>query len=208
MTLPGRGVIHGYAFGGAPAFNGTKPLPEPKQFMPPYVRSEMRGAMHSGAISSNVAGRTDQLPMNVRRGSYVVPADVTSALGQGNSAAGHSVLNRMFGTGPYGVGLQSQHGSLMRPPAAPRPLAAPGGPSTLFGGKSGVGFANGGGVGSSVPIKAAGGEHVLPPEVVAAIGHGNVDHGCDILDEWVKKTRAELIKTLKSLPGPAGAKKK
>lgn len=193
-----NGVVRGYAFGGAP-FNGTKALPEPKQFMPPYVRSEMRGVMHAGALHGMGGGRTDQLPINVGRGSYVIPADVVSGLGQGNSSAGHNVINRMFGTGPYGVGLARQGGSLMRPPSAPRPLSSPMGSM----GKSGLGFAAGGSVGDAVPIKAAGGEHVLDPDTVAKIGHGDIDVGHKILDSWIKGQRAKLIKTLKTLPGPA-----
>jgi hypothetical protein len=63
-------------------------------------------------------------------------------------------------------------------------------------------YAKGGGVQEQVPIIAAGGEYVIPPEVVEAIGEGNMDSGHKELDEFVKKMRAKLIKTLKKLPGP------
>jgi len=50
-----------------------------------------------GPIHSNVAGRTDHLPMNVPSGAYVIPADIVSALGEGNTMAGFKILNDMFG---------------------------------------------------------------------------------------------------------------
>ena len=41
--------------------------------------------VHSGPIHSAVAGRTDHLPMHVASGSYVIPADIISAMGEGNT---------------------------------------------------------------------------------------------------------------------------
>ena len=66
------------------------------------------------------------------------------------------------------------------------------------------GFAAGGEVetGEPVPIIAAGGEYVLSPQEVAWAGGGDMDAGHRSLDTWVKETRAELISTLKKLPGP------
>lgn len=57
---------------------------------------------HSGPIHSSVAGRTDHLPVTVASGSYVLPADCVSHLGESNTLAGFKVLRRMFGGGPYG----------------------------------------------------------------------------------------------------------
>ena len=53
--------------------------------------------LHSGPIHSPVAGRTDHLPMTVASGSYVIPADIVSAIGEGNTSAGFKAINRMFG---------------------------------------------------------------------------------------------------------------
>jgi len=53
--------------------------------------------IHVGPIHSAVAGRTDHLPMHVPSGAYVIPADIVSALGEGNTMAGFEVLNDMFG---------------------------------------------------------------------------------------------------------------
>jgi hypothetical protein len=59
-----------------------------------------------------------------------------------------------------------------------------------------------GGATSGVPIVAAGGEYVIPPEDVVHIGGGDLDHGHKVLDAFVKKMRQKTIKTLQSLPGP------
>ena len=50
-----------------------------------------------GPIHSEVAGRTDHLPVNVPSGAYVIPADIVSGLGESNTMAGFRDLNDMFG---------------------------------------------------------------------------------------------------------------
>ena len=60
------------------------------------------------------------------------------------------------------------------------------------------GYADGG----TVPINAAGGEYVIPPETVAAIGKGDLSHGHDILDKWVSETRNRIIGEMRRLPEP------
>ena len=55
---------------------------------------------HVGLINMAVGGRTDHLPMHVREGSYVIPADVVSALGEGNTMAGSKVIDHMFANRP------------------------------------------------------------------------------------------------------------
>lgn len=140
----------------------------------------------TGPISSAVPGRTDHHPMEVPAGSYVVPAETVSHLGQNNTQAGLAVLNRMFSSGPYGVKLPR----IKRGPGAPR---APRVRSKQ----------DGGSVGEPVPIYAAGGEYVIPPEVVTDIGGGDIDQGHKILDAWVLSQRKQHIKTLKRLPPPA-----
>lgn len=135
-----------------------------------------------GMINSSIPGRTDKLPMNVKSGSYILPADIPSALGQGNSMAGGEILKKMFTSGPYGM-------------AAPRIRS--GRPRFRQ---------TGGGAGDEdeghVPIIAAGGEYVIHPDVVRDIGHGNLKAGHKVLDQFVLHTRKENIKTLKKLPGP------
>lgn len=49
-----------------------------------------------GLINSNIAGRTDKININVPENSFVVPADVVSSLGEGNTHAGARALDRSF----------------------------------------------------------------------------------------------------------------
>ena len=58
---------------------------------------EINEKIHVGPIHSNVAGRTDHLPINVPSGAYVLPAETISALGEGNTMAGFKVANDVFG---------------------------------------------------------------------------------------------------------------
>ena len=158
---------------------------------PWYVRNEARGMLHTGAIHSPVAGRTDHLPMNVPAGSYVLDAEHVGHLGQGNTMSGHARLDHMFSSGPFGTALPKMgHGHGI--PHAPSPHMPK--------------FAEGGvphDHGEAVPIMAAGGEYVIPPHVVKIIGEGNLDHGHQILDAWVLRERKKHKQTLAKLPGPA-----
>ena len=47
-----------------------------------------------------------------------------------------------------------------------------------------------------------GGEYVLSPEQVMQAGGGDLETGHRVLDEFVKRMRAQTVKTLKNLPGP------
>jgi hypothetical protein len=143
--------------------------------------------VHVGAIHSPVAGRTDHLPMHVKSGSYVIPADIISAMGEGNTMAGFRVAKNIFSQPFYGrkrpgAGMPYVGGGL--PYGVPAPSKAEGGPV------------------STVPIVAAGGEYVIPPEDVLHLGHGSLEDGHKVLDEFVKSFRAKTVKTLKALPGP------
>jgi len=159
------GQVRGYAPGGIAA-------PQ----MPWFARQEARNMTHSGPIVSAVPGRTDRLNMNVKSGSYVLPAETVSHLGQSNSIAGLKVAGHMFGGG---------HNSMPKPP----PM---------------VKFAQGGATGDhKVPIVAAGGEYVIEPEQVARIGGGSVDRGHRILDAFVLHMRKKHIDTLRHLKPPA-----
>jgi hypothetical protein len=139
---------------------------------------------HVGPIKSAVAGRTDHLPMHVPHGAYVIPADIISAMGEGNTAAGFKHMDYIFGGTPYEGGSKPYNQ-----------------PSTPYGANMPTGHAAGGSAGT-VPIVAAGGEYVLSPEQVMRAGNGDLDMGHRVLDEFVKRKRAETIKTLKALPGP------
>ncbi len=92
--------------------------------------------------------------------------------------AGFAHAKRVFGGMPRGGGDQ--------------PYNHEGGP---------YGMAKGGSA-SGVPIVAAGGEYVVHPHHVRQVGGGDLDMGHKVLDEFVKRSRAHLVKTLKNLPAP------
>ena len=154
-------------------------------------RSLYKKPSHSGPINSTVPGRTDNHPISVPPNSYVIPAETVSHLGQNNTNAGMTVLSEMFGqNGPYGIGKSP---SIKRGAGAPKP---PGMKKRAAGGMVDD---------TPVDIAAAGGEFVVPPEIVASIGDGDPDRGFKILDHWVMKMRKDHVKTLRKLPPPAKA---
>lgn len=142
------------------------------------------GQVHIGPIASEVPGRTDLHPMDVASGSYVVPAEAVSNLGENNTAAGLKVLRDVIDGPPDAMceffGVSSSPTKLARGGAVAQQVQH-----------------------QPVPINAAGGEFVIPPEKVAVIGHGDIQRGHDVLDKWVLKRRKNHIKTLKGLPPPA-----
>lgn len=155
---------------------GSLKLKTPKLKMP---RLGLRGFHHlqdGGFINSAVPGRTDKHYVTVDSGSYVLPADHVSALGENNSVAGANVVKKMFA------------------------------PGTKFGPRLKIpGFAGGGGV-ESVPIVVAGGEMIIPPNIVRRIGSGNIEKGHATLDRWVLQTRKKHVEKLKALKPPKGSK--
>jgi len=54
------------------------------------------GGVTVGAVAGKTGGRADALDVSVPAGSYVIPADVVAALGEGNSAAGLAKLGKQF----------------------------------------------------------------------------------------------------------------
>lgn len=144
--------------------------------------------LHVGPIHSPVAGRTDHLPMHVPSGSYVIPADIISAMGEGNTIAGFKHMRRMFGGIPYGGAGSMPYGQGAGPYGEPVQRAA--------GGQTEQSQDPG------VAIVAAGGEYVLSPDEVRKAGDGDLDMGHRVLDEFVKRYRRETIKTLKNLAPP------
>jgi len=152
---------------------------------PPHAHAHPIHKLHTGPLHSSVAGRTDHLPSNVPNGSYVIPADIVSAMGEGNTMAGFKVAKRMFGS------AKRHFGGL--------PYAGGNGPYGQSGGPYGMAR---GGAADGVPVAVAGGEHVLAPHEVAFAGMGDLDAGHRALDEFVLRQRAKTVKTLKGLPGP------
>jgi hypothetical protein len=123
--------------------------------------------------------------MNVKPNSYVIPADIVSGLGQGNTMAGGRILDAMLKQGPYG--------SAAAKPVAGHGVGIPKPPGH---------FADGGQTQDGVPIITAGGEFLVDPETVAAMGGGDPKKGHEILDRMVATIRKQIISQLKKLPGP------
>lgn len=114
----------------------------------------------SGLIKSDTPGRADLVAARLRQGSYVLPADVVSGLGQGNTLAGAKIL----------------HATL--PEAAEMASAGQ------------VARAAGGMVDDDeIEVKLSGGEFLVSPDQVAAIGQGDVEAGAKALDELVASVR-------------------
>lgn len=152
----------------------------------------------TGPIHSSVGGRTDHLPAHTPSGAYVIPADIVSAYGEGNTMAGFKVLRRLFGGQPYDKSKEPYSGK-----GAPYNQTG----DTPYGGDGGPYNENlephaKGGETKKVPVVVAGGEYILHPEQVRAIGKGDLDTGHAVLDEFVKRSRKDLIKTLSKLPPP------
>lgn len=184
------GVMPGRAFGGAglvktPSMNPTW-----------QEKAEARN-MTRGPILSAVPGRTDAHFTHVPSGSYVIPADIVSGRGEGNTLAGMNSLQKMFKMGPYGSGMPHMGGrsSMPSPPKLGK-LASGGGKY-------------GNHIGKPVKVKLAGGEIVVPPEHVLETMQRvtkrkmSLDEAHRIMDAWIIKERKKLRKTLAKLPPPA-----
>jgi hypothetical protein len=195
----------GYAFGG---------MDNPPYFARQEAREENAPDSY-GLMASGVPGRTDRHPIDVAAGTYVLPADVVSGLGEGNTMAGAAVIDKMLHSMPYGIQPPNARGHggerIPRPPTPYRPPAIK--EEQLAQGGSAEGRQDG-----KVPIIIAGGEFLIDPSRVAyhkMLGAGDANNkdpkhfqaaltrGHDILDAFVKHARSKHIKDLKGLPGPS-----
>lgn len=152
-----------------------------------------------GLLTHATSGRTDRLPMDIPTGSYVLPADVVSGLGEGNTLAGAKVVDMILNSGPHGSKVTPISGGIGMPRY---PHVYPGQSE----------FARGGDV-KPVKVIVAGGEYLISPHKVAMLGGYTGDasgpsfeeamkHGHDILDHFVLHIRDHTIKTTSKLPPP------
>lgn len=126
-----------------------------------------------GLIDGDTPGRADRRPFQVPSGAYVIPADIVSGLGEGNTMAGAKHLDEMFDAelqrhGREGLAM----GGATKTPGVP------------------------------VPVDLSDGEYVVSPQHVAALGFGDIRHGQNTLDSYIRQLRPEHKKTLEKLPGP------
>ncbi len=156
--------------------------------------------VYAGPLHSHVPGRTDKINLNVKPGSYVVPADVVSILGEGNTLAGTVVLRAMFGQKGLTGKVKPPEG---RPNLMERRLEH----HQMIPHMQGItsGYAEGGDADprtqGAAPVVVAGGEHIIGPEEIKA-KYGDLAHGHKSLDELVKAARTYEIKRLKNAPPP------
>lgn len=151
------------------------------------ARADGGGVFH-GPIVSEVPGRTDRHNMDVAAGSYVIPAESVSHLGQNNTLAG---LKHLKDIGPHGIrklahAAKGAH-EIIRKHRLKRALGGSAGDDT----------------GHPIGVVTAGGEHVLSPEDVKIIGDGDVTLGHRLMDNWILQNRKDHIKTLSKLDGPS-----
>jgi hypothetical protein len=180
---------------------------------PWFERQEARNEIdmpHGGFLNSSIAGRTDRLPLAVAADSHVLPADVVSGLGQGNSLAGDRVMNEAMKIGPYG----DPHPQVTHGRGPPRAPSVPGEVEREM-----FGYAEGGHTEShGAPEHGvshtlmAGGEKIISPDDwtdgkywyrgVRSLGEGDIDKGHARLRDLTKRVRDHTIKFLKSAPPP------
>lgn len=173
-------------------------LPDMADMAPWYAKRESTDSqIHTkGLFNGPAGGRTDTLNKIVPAGAYVLPADVVSGLGEGNTMAGANVLDAMMHSMPYGIKGGMRGGKGMGIPHAPAPYKAP---SLNMNEVKRGGAPHGSG---HVPVVVAGGEYLVSPEHVKAIGNGNLKQGHAVLDHLVVHVRKKTADTLKKLPGP------
>lgn len=145
--------------------------------------------MTKGAILSDVPGRTDSHATHVPSGSYVIPADIVSGRGQGNTLAGTKALERLFR-----LGRKPARALKPRRPNRPSGLAFGGSPELLAEEESVTE--------TPVRVNLAGGEIVVPPESLQEVVHPDLKIAHEIMDAWVLQERKNLRKELAKLPGP------
>ena len=173
--------------GALPRASGGFSMAKGPNLSPSWQERSAAREMRTGPILSAVPGRTDRHAVNVPSSSYVIPADVVSGRGQGNTLAGMNAMQHMFrmaGGGDRAMGL----------PRPPKPMAMM---------HSGGGKKGGHRVGDPVPVILAGGEFVVPPDRLMEVVHPNLDEAHRIMDSWILLERKKHRDTLAKLPGPA-----
>lgn len=133
-----------------------------------------------GLFPGNTGGRTDVLHRTVPVDSHVIPADIVSGLGEGNTSAGSAILDKMFNVQNFSP-AHANHAFSAH--IRPEKLSRAGKPS-------------------HTNIIAASGEYLVPPNKVAQIGGGDIKKGHQLLDEFILHVRKKTAEKLKKLPAP------
>lgn len=172
--------------------------------------------VYAGPLHSAVPGRTDKINLAVKPGSYVIPADVTSIVGQGNTLAGSAVWKAMFGPEELTGKVKPAQG---RPSPKKEELTnvRPGrlfqmtgthipGPGGMESQEQRHIFQDGGETQDprtqgTAPVVVAGGEYILSPQTITNM-FGDLTGGHRRLDAMIHEVRAREIKRLENAPPP------
>ena len=175
---------------------------------------------HVGALRGDTPGRADKVDTTVEDGSHIIPADIVSYLGSGNTDSGFLRLEKLF---PNSVAHRAWGGGLSSTglPHLPNPAHMPGmvtphiTPLRLprLAGVPGMrkppvphmAMAEGGEA-AQIPVMLSHGEFACSPRDVTIAGGGDIEKGHQAIDKWILKTRKEAIAKLRSLPKPVGMK--
>lgn len=130
----------------------------------------------SGLLWDESGGRGDQILAKLLRGSYVLPADVVSGLGEGNTLAGAQMLANYVPEG-WAADLTGK----------PMGRAA--------GGRAGSGD-------ERIRVRLSGGEYLVSPGQLLAIGRGDAREGARALDAFVSAVRGRTIDAIAAMPPP------
>lgn len=160
-----------------------------RQYRDAGGRARKDRIVHHGPINVAIPGRTDRLPIHVYSGAYVLPADIVSALGEGNTLAGNRVIEKMLLDGSIS---RKSAGGVAHALSHSQNLTEKYGIKGPYHDE-----------GTLVPVIVAGGEYIIPPEKVLEIGEGDMDQGHSVLDKFVISQRRALRSRLAKLPGPA-----
>ena len=142
--------------------------------------SESRPTLMSGPLLGATMGRADKINTHVADGSHILPADTVSAIGGGNSMAGHAKLGQMFP-----ASIKPSKPIIPKLPQAPKMKLSRGGAT------------------KKVPVRLSDGEFCVHPDDVLRIGKGDPKRGHRILDAMILEVRKHYTHKLSNLPGPA-----
>ena len=70
------------------------------------IRRAKGGKVHVGPIIGTTGGRADKVETDVPNGCYIIPSDIVSGIGEGNTLHGMQIIEHMF-PHPHGPGATS-----------------------------------------------------------------------------------------------------
>lgn len=169
------------------AVGGGSPVMSASQAVPWWTRTEAYQMNKPGIfLQGSTPGRADKVHTTAPAGAHIIPADVISGSGQGNSLNGAMQWEKILRSGPYGTApAPMRHGSIGMPSRR----------------GSAQHLAKGGGD-SQTPVALSDGELLVFPHWVAHLGGGDHKKGHKWLNDRIVEERKKHIKTLGKLPGP------